>query len=102
MVSVAAMKTHRAVREAARCHAYLIHRPGVPAAHDADIEALQEWLDLGCLSFRHRASGAAEESRTIGFWGSVSELERHGLTVLSGVMAAPQDGIPDWRWRSSR
>jgi transcriptional regulator with XRE-family HTH domain len=46
VVAVAAMKTHRAVREAARCHAYLIHRPGVPAAYDADIEALQEWLDL--------------------------------------------------------
>ena len=43
-VPVVPMKTHRAVREAARCHACLIHPPGVPAAHDADIETLQEWL----------------------------------------------------------
>jgi hypothetical protein len=27
----------------------------------------------------------------------VAELERRGLTVLSGVMAAPQDGVPDWK-----
>jgi transcriptional regulator with XRE-family HTH domain len=59
VVPVAAMKTHRAVREAARCHAYLIHRPGVPAAYDADIEALQEWLDVGAVyPFRHRGPRA--------------------------------------------
>jgi hypothetical protein len=27
----------------------------------------------------------------------VTELERRGLTVLSGVMSAPQDGMPDWK-----
>ena len=27
----------------------------------------------------------------------MAELERRGLTVLSGVMAAPQDGVPDWK-----
>lgn len=27
----------------------------------------------------------------------MSELERRGLTVLSGVMGAPQPGMPDWK-----
>lgn len=102
VVPVAAMKTHRAVREAARCHAYLIHRPGVQAAYDADIEALQEWLDLGAFILSDMADrGPVEESRRRelydGILGSVAELERRGLTVLSGVMAAPQDELPDWK-----
>ncbi|MDX3971612.1 MAG: hypothetical protein QHD01_34115 [Bradyrhizobium sp.] len=96
------MKTHPAVREAARSHAYLIHRPGVPAAYDADIEALQEWLDLGAFMLAdivHRGPGEENGRRELydRILGSVAELERHGLTVLSGVMAAPQDAMPDWK-----
>ena len=27
----------------------------------------------------------------------IQELERKGLTVLSGIMSAPQENLPDWR-----
>jgi hypothetical protein len=99
-VPIAPMKTHRAVREAARCQAYLIHRPGIPDSYDGDIETLQEWLDLGSFIlsdiFDH---GLSSEGRRRELYnsilGSVAELERRGLTVLSGVMPAPQDGMPD-------
>jgi len=40
------MTTHRAVRDAARCDAVLIHRLEVPNAYDDDIAGLQDWLDL--------------------------------------------------------
>ena len=45
-VRVFPMKTHRAVRDAAKCDAILIHRPEVPETYDTDIENLKEWFDL--------------------------------------------------------
>jgi hypothetical protein len=45
-VAVSPMKTHRAVRDAAQCDGVLIHRADVPDTYDAEIENLQEWLDL--------------------------------------------------------
>jgi transcriptional regulator with XRE-family HTH domain len=42
IVPVGPMTTHRAVRDAARCNAVLIHRPEVPEAYDDDIAGLQE------------------------------------------------------------
>jgi transcriptional regulator with XRE-family HTH domain len=101
-VPVAPMRTHRAARQAARCHAYLIHRPGVSDTYDADIESLREWLDLGAFILSDVIEhGPSTDGRRRELYeeilGSVAELERRGLTVLSGVMAAPQDGMPDWK-----
>jgi len=101
-IPVAPMKTHRAVREAARCHAFLIHRPDVPATYDSDIEELQEWLDLGSFILSdaiHHGSSSEGRRRELynDILGRIAEFERRGLTVLSGVMPAPQDGIPDWK-----
>src|SRR5260370_41607814 len=46
IVPVAPMRTHRAVRDAARCDAFLIYRPEVPEIYDDEIAILQEWLGL--------------------------------------------------------
>lgn len=92
------MNTHRSVREAADCHAYLIHRPDVPKCHDTDIAALIEWLDLAAFllstnSLRERGRRSLYND----ILKSVRELEGQGLTVLSGFIAAPREGIPDWK-----
>lgn len=101
-VAVVPMKTHKAIRDAAKCDAYLIHRPGVPDTHDDDIANLGEWLDLASfiLSEIFEDTSPSERGRRNLYndiLASVAELERRGLTVLSGVMHAPQPGMPDWK-----
>lgn len=101
-VRVLPMKTHRAVREAARCDAVLIHRPQVSDTYDAEIDNLREWLDLASFvlsDFLDRTQPAYCRKRDLykDIISCVSELERRGLTVLSGVMSAPQDRHPDWK-----
>lgn len=101
-VAVAPMKTHKAIRDAARCDAYLIHRPGVPDTYDDDIANLGEWLGLASfiLSDIVEDSSPPERGRRDLYndiLASVAELERRGLTVLSGVMQAPQPRMPDWK-----
>lgn len=101
-VAVAPMKTHKAIRDAARCQAYLIHRPEVPDTYDTDIANLGEWLDLASfilsdLVEEPLSSGRGRRQLYNDILAAVSELERRGLTVLSGAMDAPQSGMPDWR-----
>jgi transcriptional regulator with XRE-family HTH domain len=101
-VAVAHMTLHKQVREAANCHAFLIHRPDVPAHFDPEIANLTEWFDIASfvLSDRSDRASASERSRRDLYndiLACVKELERQGLTVLFGMMNAPQVGIPDWR-----
>lgn len=100
-VAVAPMKTHKAIRDAARCQAYLIHRPEVPDAYDADIANLGEWLDLASFILSDTMEELPSERGRRDLYNDilacVAELERRGLTVLSGVMTAPQPGLPDWK-----
>jgi transcriptional regulator with XRE-family HTH domain len=99
-VAVAPMNTHRQVREAARCHAFLMHRPDVPEVYDADLANLTEWLDLACFTAEFgRVSTSKRGKRDLynDILGRIREIEKRGLTVLSGVMNAPQEGIPDWK-----
>ncbi|PDQ20123.1 hypothetical protein CN311_15625 [Mesorhizobium sanjuanii] len=101
-VAVSPMKTHKAIRDAAKCDAYLIHRPGVPDTHDDHIANLGEWLDLASFILSDiveepLSSGRGRRQLYNDILARVSELERRGLTVLSGVMAAPQPGMPDWK-----
>ncbi|RWE22460.1 MAG: XRE family transcriptional regulator [Mesorhizobium sp.] len=101
-VEVSPMKTHKAIRDAAKCDAYLIHRPGVSDTYHDDIASLGEWLDLASfilsdLGEEPLSSGRGRRQLYNDILSAVSELERHGLTVLSGVMAAPQPGMPDWK-----
>ncbi|NKJ03855.1 helix-turn-helix transcriptional regulator [Rhizobium sp. SG741] len=100
-VDVVPMRTQRAVRAAAQCQAFLVHRPGVPDTYDQDIAALTEWLDFASftLSDDIQIEGGEDVPRRRLYkdiLSCVAALERGGLTVLSGVMSAPQVGLPDW------
>jgi len=101
-VPVSRMKTHKSVREAAKCDAFLLHHPNVPDTHDEDIETLKEWLDLASfiLSENEVNTGSSDRGRRELYKKillHVTDLERHGLTVLSGVMEASPPELPDWK-----
>ncbi len=99
-VAVAPMNKHRQVREAASCHAFLMHRPDVPEVYDADLANLSEWLDLACFTAEFgRVSTSKRGKRDLynDILSCIREIEKRGLTVLSGVMSAPQECILDWK-----
>lgn len=101
-VAVAPMKTHRAVREAMSCQAFLVHRPEVPDTYDQDIANLVEWLDFASFSlaeeFRdHAGEMPARRQLYTDILDCVIKMERRGLTVLVGVMYAPQPKLPNWK-----
>ena len=101
-VEVRALRTQPQVRDLAGCDAYLVHRPDVDHSCDPDIEALTEWLDLACFIIKSPfAADDSGECRRRELYKSilacVRRIEQRGLTVLAGVMAAPQEGISDWR-----
>ncbi len=100
-VAVAPLKTHRAIREIAQSDAYLFHRPDVPESYDGAIANLGEWFDMASfvMSFPEDGSSSKWGRRDLynDLLASVQELEREGFTVLSGVMDAPQEGLPDWK-----
>jgi hypothetical protein len=95
------MTTHRAIRDTARCDALLIHRPEVPATYDDDIAGLQEWLDLASFILSDIAEPLPSERGRRDLYNDIlthiGNLERRGLTVLSGVMPAPQHRLPNWK-----
>jgi hypothetical protein len=101
IVPVGPMKTHRAVRDAARCDGILIHRPEVPETYDSEIANLREWLDLASFILsdivEHPSSEYGRRDLYNDVLACVGSLEQRGLTVLSGVMSAPQDRLPDWK-----
>jgi hypothetical protein len=77
-----------------------MHRPDVPKVYDADLANLAEWLDLASFNCGVRALSASERGKRDLYndiLGCIREIEKRGLTVLSGVMNAPQEGIPDWK-----
>jgi hypothetical protein len=98
MVAVAPLKTHRAIREIAQTGACLFHRPDVPASYDWAIANLGEWFDLVSfmMSFPEDPSKPGRRDLYNDILASVQELEREGFTVLSGIMDAPQEILPDW------
>jgi len=101
-VAVAPLKTHRAIREIAQSDAFLFHRPDVAESYDDAIANLGEWFDLASfvMSFpKNRLSSSKRGRRDLynDILASVQELERKGFTILSGVMDAPQKGLPDWK-----
>jgi hypothetical protein len=98
MVAVAPLKTHRAIREIAQTGACLFHRPDVLASYDWAIANLGEWFDLVSfmMSFPEDPSKPGRRDLYNDILASVQELEREGYTVLSGIMDAPQEILPDW------
>jgi transcriptional regulator with XRE-family HTH domain len=101
-VSVRPLCTEKQVRELIKCHAYLVHRPNVGDEYDSDIHALMETLDVTSfitssgIGPDHVADVKRRELYGYIF-DCVSRLEHGGLTVLAGVMSAPQPGFADWR-----
>jgi transcriptional regulator with XRE-family HTH domain len=101
-VEVAPLRSQRQVREAAHCHAYLVYRPNVSDAYDEEIAGLVEWFDLAAFVLGSATEvGSAEEVSRRRLYGEVLDavrnLERRGLTILSGVLADPQSGLPGWK-----
>lgn len=93
-VAVAPMNTQRAIREAAKCAGILVHSPEVPEVYDDDISTLREWIDLASFVLCEEIECADEEPSRRKLYndilGYVTEMERRGLTVLSGVMTSKE------------
>jgi len=93
-VAVAPMNTHRAIREAAKCGGILVHSPEVPEVYDDDISTLREWIDLASFVLCEEIESADEEPSRRKLYNDildfVAEMERKGLTVLSGVMTSKE------------
>ncbi|MDE3749368.1 helix-turn-helix domain-containing protein [Methylobacterium radiotolerans] len=100
-VAVSPLETHRQVRMVAASQAFLIHRPELGPAYDAQIEGLNEWMDLVSMVMGPHAIGGGEPGRRRDLCNdllaAVAEFRRRGVTVLVGVMNAPIPGIPDWK-----
>ena len=101
-VEVGPLRKQPQIRELASCHSLLIHRPGLDATFDGDIESLTELLDLTSFllnDFVNGGDGAKGRRRELydSVLSAVRALERRGVTVLAGTMAAPQPDIPDWK-----
>jgi hypothetical protein len=101
-VRVAPLRLQSQVRAAGQCHAYLPHCPDLPNEFRAEVENLIEWLDLASFILAEPGDGApASEGRRRKLYkdilGCCREMEKRGLIVLFGVMAAPQPGISDWK-----
>src|SRR5258708_12847715 len=92
------MKTHRAVRDAARCDGILIHRPEVPETYDSEIANLREWLDLASFILsdivEHPSSEYGRRDLYNDVLACVGSLEQRGLTLLSTAMPAPPNPFP--------
>jgi transcriptional regulator with XRE-family HTH domain len=100
-VAVRPFRTQSQVRELANCHAYLFHRPGVDETFDSEIAALKEWLDVTSFILNGPSGSTRAQDRRRELYqhtlDCVQTLERRGVTVLCGAMAAPQPELPDWK-----
>lgn len=102
VVKVDPLRTQAQVRKLIDAHAYLVHRPNVDEAIDPEIESLVEWVDLASFIIKtpmeNEDSGEGRRRELYGhILDCVRDLERRGVTVLAGIMDAPQDGLPDWK-----
>jgi hypothetical protein len=97
-VRVRPLRTQRQLKELAACETMLIHRPELGGRFDDQVDELREWLDLAAfaLGVEARGSAAGETRRCLcgDVLGCVQELERRGVAVLAGRMAAPGPSLP--------
>jgi len=101
-VKVRSLRTHHQLRELTKCDAILIHRPEIGSAYDEQVEELKEWIDLTAFVLATEISGDdCGEGRRRELYNDVlacvQRIEKRGVTVLAGVMDAPQFRFPDWR-----
>ena len=85
-VHVRPLETQRQIREIAKCHAFLIHRPDVGDAYDQEITGLTEWFDLASYIVSTPLSGdSSKKGGRRELFKDILEcvhgLERRGLTV---------------------
>lgn len=104
LVAVQPLATERLVRALARCDGYIIHRDLAGSEYDGPIAALAEWLGLTSFvlseEFADPVLDRAEPGRRELYKSvlrCVADMNGAGLTVLGGVMNAPQPEFPDWR-----
>jgi transcriptional regulator with XRE-family HTH domain len=98
-VSVSPLRTQRQVRVLAKTQALLIHRPGLGDAYNEQVAELTEWLDLasGFFSVPDPMEKGRRRELYNDILACVLRLEERRVTVLAGIMDAPQDGLPDWK-----
>ena len=98
-VRVKPLRAQRQVRELAMCDGCLVHRPDIGSAYDDQVSNLTEWLDLASFILSEPDPRKKDRRRELyeGILTCVRDLEARGVTVLSGVMNAPQEGMPDWK-----
>src|SRR5258708_37095495 len=81
--------------------AFLSTVPKCRETYDSEIANLREWLDLASFILsdivEHPSSEYGRRDLYNDVLACVCSLEQRGLTVLSGVMSAPQDRLPDWK-----
>jgi transcriptional regulator with XRE-family HTH domain len=101
-VDVQPLRTQAQVRKLIDTHAYLVHRPDVDDAFEPEIESLVEWIDVASSVINSPKEGEnCKEGRRRALYkrilDCVKSLENSGVTVLCGIMDAPQDGLPEWK-----
>jgi transcriptional regulator with XRE-family HTH domain len=101
-VNVRPLRTQAQIRKLVDTHAYLVYRPDVDDSFDPEIESLVEWIDVASLVINSPMRGQdCEEGRRRTLYqrilDCVKSLEQRGVTVLCGIMDAPQDGLPEWK-----
>ena len=93
------LKTQKAIRDAAKCAGILVHKHAVPEGHDDYIANLAEWIDLAGFILSEEIERDGQEPNRRRLYGDiqdhVTEMERQGLTVLVGIMDAPQPRFAD-------
>jgi hypothetical protein len=98
-VSVVSLKTQKAIRDTAKCAGILVHKQAVPEDHDDDIANLAEWIDLAGFILSEEIERDDLEPKRRRLYRDIQDhvtgMERQGLTVLVGVMDAPQPRLPD-------
>lgn len=100
-VPVRRLRSQRAVRELLRCQSVIVHRPEVPKELDTEIKTLQDWLSVGSSLLSdpidHEMEGVVRRRdlyRKI--LAQVADIERQGMTVLSGAIAMSEMPVPNW------
>lgn len=100
-VNVKPLRTQLQIRQLAQCHGYLPATAG-DSSLDDDAIGLVEWLDLAAFilaeGFSNPQSDDARKRKLYAdILAYVRKLEAVGITILAGIMDAPQENLPDWK-----
>ncbi len=100
-VEIHPLNTQRQVRKLANCHAYLPYRPTLDNTYDGDVANLLEWIDLAAFVLGRVSETPDDKGQRRRLYrdvlGCVAEFNRKGIFVSTGVLDAPQPGLPEWK-----